>query len=199
MKAIQLHLNKLGVSISEIDHESDSTKNAQHQTGIIDQLTAIHTELEMESNRSLQNLLRVTSARRRSGHPLFPINATLKFLPVDTTGHVMEQPLCLVDEQNMPISDEIKLVRLPTPSARFQISTDMRALVIADENDVPISQPIDFQRLTPEIVKFEYVGDDRRTVQVIEVVSRRPIGEPVPLNVKAVSFDKLPTTLQPTG
>ncbi|CAF1340332.1 unnamed protein product [Rotaria sp. Silwood1] len=86
----------------------------------------------------------------------------------DYSGNLIEQPLCLVDEHNMPISDELNLIRLPFESDHFHISNDKQ---IVDKNEISLSEPITFKQLTLESIKFEYVDDDRKTIQVIEISS----------------------------
>jgi hypothetical protein len=165
----------------------------------IDKLKDIHEALEVETNRIQKHLLNITTARYHSAHPNFPLDAKLKFLPVDNSGCFMEQPLCLIDEQNMPISDEINLVKLPTEFDQFQISNDKCELIIVDRDKVPLCEHITFKQLTSESIEFEYVDDERRTIQIIEIPSYRQMNRLIKLNVKPVSFDKLLAIEQPAG
>jgi hypothetical protein len=134
-----------------------------------------------------------------SNHPNFPLNAQLKYLPVDISGMFMEQPLCLVNEQGIPLSDKLHVIRLPIESDRFQISNDKYELIIIDKNQTPLSDPITFKQLTSELIEFEYIDDNQRTVQIIEISSHRPINKPIVFNVKPVSFDKLSLIEQPAS
>ncbi|CAF2748135.1 unnamed protein product, partial [Rotaria sp. Silwood2] len=169
----------------------------QQQIEFIDQLEDIHNILNKESNKIQNNLLNITTARYHSNHPNFPLNAKLKYLPIDNLGNLIEQPLCLVDEQNMSISDELNLIRLPCESDRFHISNDKHELTIVDKNDIPLSEPITFKQLTSEAIEFEYIDDSQQTVQIIEMASQHPINKSIMLNVKPISFDKLPEVKQP--
>ncbi len=171
----------------------------QQQIEFIDKLKEIHDILDRQSNQIQKNLLNITTARYYSNHPNIPLNAKLKFLPVDISGTLMEQPLCLVDEQNMPISDELNLIRLPFKSDQFHISNDKYQLTIIDKNKIPLSNPITFKQLTSELIEFEYTNNDQQAVQIIEISSHNPINKPIILNVKPVSFDKIPTTEQPAS
>jgi len=163
----------------------------QQQSEFNDKLKEIHHILDIQSNKIQKNLSNITTARYHSNHPNISLNAKLKFLPVDISGTVTEPPLCLVDEQNIPISDEFNLIRLPFESDRFQISNDKYELIIVDKNKIPLSDPITFKHLTSESIEFEYTNDDQRAVQIIETSSHNPINKPIILNVKPVSFEHL--------
>jgi len=178
MQSIKLNIDKL----VELD---------QQQPEFNEKLKEIHEILTIQSNEIQKNLSNITTARYHSNHPNLPLNAKLKFLPVDISGTVIEQPLYLVDKQNIPISDELNLIRLPIESDQFQISNDKYELTIIDKNKIPLSDPITFKQLTSELIEFEYVHDDQRVIQIIETSSHNPINKPIILNVKPVSFDKL--------
>ncbi|CAF3715268.1 unnamed protein product [Rotaria sp. Silwood1] len=156
----------------------------QQQIEFINKLKDIYNMLNKESNKIQKNLLNITTARYHSNHPNFSLNAKLKYLPVDNSGNLIEQPLCLVDEHNMPISDELNLIRLPFESDRFHISND--------KNEISLSEPITFKQLTLKSIEFEYVDDNRKTIQIIEISSHQSINKSIRLNVKTISFDKLP-------
>ncbi|CAF2863158.1 unnamed protein product [Rotaria sp. Silwood2] len=72
------------------------------------------------------------------------VNAKLKYLPVDNLRNLIEQPLSLVDEHNMPLSDELNLIRLSFESDRFYISNDKHKLIILDKNDILLCESITF-------------------------------------------------------
>ncbi|CAF5164564.1 unnamed protein product, partial [Rotaria sp. Silwood1] len=112
------------------------------------------------------------------------LNAKLKYLPVDNSENLIEQPLCLVDELN--------LIRLPFESDRFHISNDKHELIIVDKNEMSLSEPITFKKLTLESIEFEYIDDYRKTIQIIELSSHHSINKSISLNVKSIFFDKLP-------
>ncbi|CAF0769492.1 unnamed protein product [Rotaria sordida] len=171
----------------------------QQQIEFIDKLEDIHNILNKESNKIQKYLLNITTARYHSNHPNFPLNAKLKYFPIDNLGNLIEQPLCLINKQNMPISDELNLIRLPYESDRFHISNDKYELTIVDKNEIPLSEPITFKQLTSESIEFEYIDDNRQTIQIIEIASHHPIHKSIMLNVKPISFDKLPTIKQPTS
>jgi hypothetical protein len=154
----------------------------------IDTLTEIHNSLDLQSNQIQKNLSNITTALYHSNHPNFPLNVKLKFLPVDTSGTVLEEPLYIIDEQNIPISDELNLIRLPHESDRFHISTDKDELTIVDTNQIPLSEPITFKHLTSELLKFEFTDDHQRAVQLIKISSHQPIDKIITLNVKPVSY-----------
>ncbi|CAF4553692.1 unnamed protein product [Rotaria socialis] len=158
----------------------------------IEKLEEIHHALNIESNEIQKNLSNITTARYYSNHLNFPFNVKLKYLPVDDSGNLMEQLLCLVDEQNMPISDKLSLMRLQIESDRFHISNDKHELTIVDKNEIPLCEPITFKQLTLESIEFEYIDNNRQVVQMIEASSRHPINRSLRLNTKAVAFDKLP-------
>ncbi|CAF1385109.1 unnamed protein product [Rotaria sordida] len=82
----------------------------QQQIEFIDKLKDIHNILNKESNKIQKYLLNITTARYHSNHPNFPLNSKLKYFPVDNLGNLIEQPLYLVNEQNMSISDELNLI-----------------------------------------------------------------------------------------
>ncbi|CAF5122082.1 unnamed protein product, partial [Rotaria sp. Silwood1] len=88
----------------------------------------------------------------------------------------------------MPISDELNLIRLPFESDRFHISND--------KNEISLSEPITFKQLTLKSIEFEYVDDNRKTIQIIEISSHHSINKSMRLNVKSISFDKLPAKIQ---
>ncbi|CAF1625727.1 unnamed protein product [Rotaria magnacalcarata] len=159
----------------------------------IEKLEEIHRALNIESNEIQKNLSNITTARYYSNHLNFPFDVKLKYLPVDDSGNLMEQPLCLVDEQNMPISDKLNVLRLPIESDRFHISNDKYELTIVDKNEIQLCEPITFKQLTMESIEFEYIDNNRQVVQIIETSSRHPINRSLRLNIKAVAFDKLPT------
>jgi hypothetical protein len=114
------------------------------------------------------------------------LNTKLKFLPVDISGNIIESPLYLVNDQNIPISDELKPIRLPCESDRFHISNDKCQLTIVDKNQIPLSDPITFKQLTSALIEFEYSNDDQRSVRIIETL----LHEPITLNVKPVPSDQ---------
>jgi hypothetical protein len=155
----------------------------------IDKLKEIHNMLGTQSNQIQKNLSNITTARYHSNHPNFPLNTKLKFLPVDTSGQAAEESLYLVNEQNIPISDELNLIRLPNESDRFHISNDKHELTIIDHNEIPLSEPITFKNIIPE--SFEFTTDDQRAVQIIETPSHQTINKSIKLNVKPIPFDKL--------
>jgi hypothetical protein len=160
------------------------------QTEFIDKLREIHDRLNIQSDQIQKNLSNITSARYQSDYPNIPLNSKLKFLPVDFLGNVIESPLCLVNDQNIPISDELKLIRLPCESDQFQISNDKCELIIVDHNQIPVSNRITFKQLTPASIEFEYANDDHRSVRITETSSH----ELIMLNVKPISSDKLSTS-----
>jgi hypothetical protein len=178
MQSIKLNIDKL----VELD---------QQQPEFNDKLKEIHDILNIQSNEIQKNLSNITTTRYHSNHPNIPLNAKLKFLPVDISGTVMEQPLYLVDEQSIPISDKLNLIRLPIDSDQFQISNDKYELTIVDKNKIPLSDPITFKQLTSKVIEFEYAHHDQRAIQIIETSSHNPINKPIMLNIKTVSFDKL--------
>ncbi|CAF5124464.1 unnamed protein product, partial [Rotaria sp. Silwood1] len=128
----------------------------QQQIEFINKLEDIYNMLNKESNKIQKNLLNITTARYHSNHPNFLLNAKLKYLPVDNSGNLIEQPLCLVDEHNMPISDELNPIRLPFESDHFHISNDKHELIIVDKNEISLSEPITCKQLTLESIEFEY-------------------------------------------
>ncbi|CAF1399147.1 unnamed protein product, partial [Rotaria sp. Silwood1] len=164
----------------------------QQQIEFINKLQDIYNMLNKESNKIQKNLLNITTARYHSNHANFSLNAKLKYLSVDYSGNLIEQPLCLVDEHNMPISDELNLIRLPFESDRFYISNDKHELIIVDKNEMSLSEPITFKKLTLESIEFEYIDDYRKTIQIIEISSNHSINKSISLNVKSIFFDKLP-------
>ena len=159
------------------------------QTEFPEKLREIQYLLHTQSDQIQNHLSNITSARYQSDHPNIPLNAKLKFLPVDSSGTVIDPPLALVDDQNIPISDELKLFRLPIASDRFQISNDQCELIIADENQIPISDPITFRPLTSATIEFEYVNDDQQSIRIIEVPSHMPVNQSIMLHVKSIPFD----------
>ncbi|CAF1385366.1 unnamed protein product [Rotaria sp. Silwood1] len=144
--------------------------------------------LNKESNKIQKNLLNITTARYHSNHANFSLNAKLKYLPVDNSENLIEQPLCLVDELN--------LIRLPFESDHFHMSNDKRELIIVDKNEIPLSEPIIFKQLTLESIELEYIGDYRKSIQIIEISSHHSINKSITLNVKSISFDKLPASIK---
>ncbi|CAF1551976.1 unnamed protein product, partial [Rotaria sp. Silwood1] len=156
----------------------------QQQIEFINKLEDIYNMLNKQSNKIQKNLLNIATARYHSNHANFSLNAKLKYLPVDISGNLIEQPLCLVDE--------LHLIRLPFESDHFHISNDKRELIIVDKNEIPLSEPIIFKQLTLESIEFEYIDDYRRSIQMIEISSHHSINKSISLNVKSISFDKLP-------
>ncbi|CAF5048489.1 unnamed protein product, partial [Rotaria sp. Silwood1] len=67
---------------------------------------------------------------------------------------------------------------------RFHISND--------KHELSLSEPITFKQLTLKSIEFEYVDDNRKTIQIIEISSHQSINKSIRLNVKTISFDKLP-------
>jgi hypothetical protein len=141
-----------------------------------DQLEQISTMLNIESNRLSQYLSDATSVARSD----FPINAHLKFLPVDVSGRVMEPLRYRVNDENIPVSDAIKLLRSPTGSDRFHIS-----------------EPVTFEEAN-DAAEFEHV-DNHRRIDIVEAATRRSLNGPVELNVKSIPFDQIPSVIQPAG
>ena len=164
------------------------------ETHDADRLEQISTMLNIESSRLSQYLSSATSVDRSN----FPMNAHLKFLPIDISGRVMEQPRCLVNEGDIPVSNEIKFLRLPIDSDRFRISDDKRQVCITDQHAVPISEPITFADASNDAVEFQYV-DNHRRIEMVEAATRRPLIGPVELAVKSVPFEQIPSVIQPAG
>lgn len=171
--------------LAKIDHD---------QSEFNEKLNEIYKLFDIQSNEIRKNLLNITNARYHSNHPNIPFDAKLKFLPVDSSGTVIEPSLYLVDEQNIPISDELKLIRLPNQSDHFQISNDKYELTIVDKNKKPLSDPITFKQLTSKSIEFEYTTDDQRTIQITELSSHNLINPSIILNVKSISSEKLSTS-----
>ncbi|CAF1561008.1 unnamed protein product [Adineta steineri] len=163
----------------------------QEQIEFMDQLKEIHEQLDKQSNKIQQNLFNINTARDNSNHPNFSLDIKLKYFPIDTCGILMKQSLYLVDEQNMPLSDKLHLIRLPNEFDRFQISNDNYELIIIDNNNIPLSDPVTFKQLTSELIQFEYTNNDQRTIQIS---SHDSINRSIMLNVKPLSFDKSPTS-----
>ena len=160
----------------------------------IDKLKEIHNMLDLQSNQIQRNLSNITTARYHSDHPNFPLNTKLKFVLVDVSGGLIEEPLHLVNEQNMPNSSELNLIRLPNELDRFHISNDKHELTIIDHNEIPLSEPITFKHITSESFEFEFTTDDQRTVQIVETPSHQTITKSIRLNVKPISSDKSSTS-----
>lgn len=167
-------------------HIEQLAKFDSHQTEFLDQLREIHDQLNIQSKQIQKHLSNITFARYQSNYPNIPLNAKLKFLPIDNSGNIIESSLYLVNEENIPISDELKLIRLPCESDQFHISNDRCQLTIIDKNQIPISDPITFKQLTSASIEFEYVNNDQRSVRIIET----PSHEPIILHVKSVSSDQ---------
>ena len=182
-------INDIKANIDKLDQDD------RQQT----KLKQIHELLNLESSELQKHLSSIKEARNFSNHPSYPLNVKIKFLSVDTSGILMEQPLCLVNGQGTPISDELKIIRLPYQSDRFQILNDKYELIIVDENQMPLSEPITFKQLTSESIQFEYVDPNRQAIRIVGKTSYRLIDECHMLSVKPVSFDKLSTTKQPAG
>ncbi|CAF1497745.1 unnamed protein product [Adineta steineri] len=163
----------------------------QEQIEFMDQFKEIHQQLDIQSNKIQENLFNIHTARDNSNHPNFSLDIKLKYLPIDTCGILMKQSLYLVDEQNMPLSDKLHLIRLPNEFDRFQISNDNYELIIIDNNNIPLSDPITFKKLTSELIQFEYINNDQRTIQIS---SHDSIDRSIMLNVKLLSFDQSPTS-----
>ncbi|CAF1261150.1 unnamed protein product [Adineta steineri] len=163
----------------------------QEQIEFMNKSKEVHEQLDKQSNKIQQNLFNVTTARDNSNHPNFSLDIKLKYLPIDSCGILMKKSLYLVDEQNMPLSDKLHLIRLPNESDRFQISDDSYELIIIDNNNIPLSDPITFKQLTSELIQFEYINNDQRTIQIS---SHGSINRSIMLNVKPLSFDKSPTS-----
>jgi hypothetical protein len=157
-----------------------------YQTEFIDKIKQIHSLLNISSNQIQKNLSKIISARYQSDYPNISLNAKLKSLPVDISGNVIEPSLYLVNDQNIPISDELQLIRLPCESDQFHISNDKCQLIIVDKNQIPLSNPITFQQLTSGSIEFEYANDDQRSVRIVETSSHKSIM----LNVKPVSSNQ---------
>ena len=159
----------------------------QQSIEFTNQLKSIHHVLTIQSNQIQKNLSKITTARYHSNHPNIPLDTKLKYLPVDNSGTLTQSPLYFFDEQNMPISDQLKILRVPTESDRFQISNDKHQLTIVDKNKVPISDPITLKQFSPEWIEFEYITDDQQSVQIISSDTNQPLT----LHIKSISSSKL--------
>ncbi|CAF0923040.1 unnamed protein product [Adineta ricciae] len=162
----------------------------------LDDLVAINQELNIKSIEIQNHLQNIMTMRSNSNHSNFPLNAPLKIFPMNQLGKLIEQPACLVDEQDVPLSDPVHLIRLPKDTDRFQISNDMLELTIVDEHDVSICDPITFKHFTSELITFEYSGSDRR---IVEISAHNFTTKIISLRLRLVPFDQLPETEQPTS
>ncbi|CAF0920812.1 unnamed protein product [Adineta ricciae] len=162
----------------------------------LDDLVAINQELDIQSIEIRNHLQNIMTMRLNSNHSSLPLNAILKVFPMNQLGRPIEQPACLVDEQDVPLSDPVHFIRLPQDTDRFQISNDMYELTIVDEHNVSICDPITFKRFTSELITFEYSDSDRR---VVEVSAHSFTVKIISLRLRLVPFDQLPETEQPTS
>ena len=166
------------------------TKLDSGQTDFTDRLQRIHHLLSTQSIQIQNSLSNISAARSRSDHPNVSLNAKLKYLSTDTSGTIIEPSLYLVNEQNIPISDQLRMIRTPVPSDRFAISMDQSELTIIDQDHRPISDPITFKQVPSISTRFEFVDDDQRRVRMLET----PAHEPITLNVKSIPADHASTS-----
>ena len=120
----------------------------------------------------------------------FPIDAKLKSFATDASGQAIAPSQRLVDEENKPVSDPLRLVRPITKSDRFHISDDKRQLSIVDKAQIPISQPITFQQITNGPVEFDYVKDDLRRVQLADAATHQQVKESIVLKTQPVPVEQ---------
>lgn len=157
-----------------------------HQTEFTDKLREVYELLYTQSTAIQDHLSSINSARYRADHPNLPLRVKLKSLPVDISGTAIEPSFYLVNDQNVPLSDKLQLIRLPVASDQFVIANDKRELTIVDQNKIPISDPITFKQFPSISIKFDYAENDQRSVRIIENSSPDPIG----LTVKPVSSNQ---------
>jgi hypothetical protein len=161
-----------------------------------EQIEIVRQQLTDESKRMQTMLADSIGHRTRVNLCCFPSNAVLTWFACDTHGQILEQPVCLVNNEQYPMSDPMRYIRLPTVSDCFHITADRRQLTIIDDKQQAITESITFKQLTDEIVEFAYVNNDKRTVIVS---NQHSICQCLSLNVQTVPFEHLIHIQQPTG
>lgn len=171
-------------------HMATLNKLDSHQIDLTNRLQAIHQLLRTQSSQIQNHLSNITAARSQSDHPNVSLNVKLKYLPTDPSGTIIESPFYLVDEQNIPISDQLRMIRAPVSSDRFAISIDQSELTIVDQNQRPLSDPITFRQVSSILIQFEFIDNDQQRVQMVEP----PAHQPIILNVKPIPSEHISTS-----